>query len=134
MGDLTDPILRSEAATEVFTALAEHCNRQARDKGFWKEDHGHHTTGTKLNLIHAEVSEATEAGRKAQNAYDLGSRWGNSHPSEHIPEFTGTEEELADAVIRILDLARERQCRLWEAILAKLDFNAGREYMHGKNT
>ena len=73
----------------------------------------------RLCLIIGEVSEAVEAIRK------------NITVSEHIPEFTGLEEELADTVICILDLAGQRQLRLGEAIKAKLSYNKTRGYKHG---
>jgi len=53
------------------------------------------------------LSEALEADRNHVEA------------SEHIPEFTGIEEEIADVVIRCLDLADQFELRLPEAILAK---------------
>lgn len=87
-------------------------------QGFW--DNGQDQFGTKIALIHSELSEALEADRK-QIAAD-----------EHIPQFTGVEAELADAVIRILDLAGARRIRLAEAVIAKLQFNLTRPHRHNK--
>lgn len=84
-------------------------------QGFWDSEN----VGEKLALMHSELSEALEADRK-----DL--------PSDKIPGFTGVEEELADTVIRILDFAGHFQLRLAEALHAKLIYNLGREYRHGK--
>ena len=70
-------------------------------------------------LIHCEVAEATE-----------GARHGNP-PSEHIPEFSAIEEEMADIVIRCMDLAGAKGYRLAEAIVAKHGFNKTRPHMHG---
>jgi NTP pyrophosphatase (non-canonical NTP hydrolase) len=75
--------------------------------------------GELLALIHSEVSECLEF-----------LRHGNG-PSDHIPEFSGAEEELADVVIRILDMSCARGWRVGEAILAKRAFNARREHRHG---
>lgn len=75
--------------------------------------------GERLALIHAELSEALEYFRH-----------GNP-PSDHIPEFSGVEEELADAVIRCMDLADERGWSLGSAIVAKMKFNATRLVKHG---
>ena len=75
--------------------------------------------GNAFALIHGEVTEAHEA-----------MRHGNG-PSEHIPEFSGVEEELADVVIRCMDWAAERNYRLAEAIVAKHEFNKTRPYRHG---
>lgn len=75
--------------------------------------------GELMVLMHSEVSEALEAVRH-----------GNP-PSDHIPEFSGTEEEMADVVIRIMDYSAKRGLRLGEAIIAKLHFNYNRGFRHG---
>lgn len=75
--------------------------------------------GTLIALIHSELSEALE-----------GLRHGNPK-SEHIPEFSALEEELADVIIRCMDMAGAKKLRLGEAIIAKHQFNLGREYKHG---
>ncbi|KKL73104.1 hypothetical protein LCGC14_2078290, partial [marine sediment metagenome] len=68
----------------------------------------------------SELSEALEA-----------IRHGNP-PDDKIPEFNGYEAELADCVIRIMDVAIARNLRVAEAIVAKMAFNEGRPYKHGK--
>lgn len=86
------------------------------DKGWWKDEGNN---GEKIALVHSELSEMLE-----------GLRHGNP-PSDHIPEFNAAEEEMADVVIRLMDLSTQRGWRLPEAILAKIEFNAGRAYKHG---
>jgi len=49
-----------------------------------------------------------------------------------VPTFSGAEAELADVVIRIMDLAEGRGWRVAEAIVAKMSYNEGRERLHGK--
>lgn len=88
----------------------------ARDHG-WEDPN--QNDGELICLMHSELSEALEA-----------LRHGNP-PSEHIPEFSGVEEELADAVIRIMNYAANKGHRLPEAILAKKEFNRNRPYKHG---
>lgn len=72
-----------------------------------------------LMLIVTELAEACEAHRTGAT-------------SDKIPEFTGVEEELADAVIRIFDTAQRHNLRLGQAIIQKMLFNLSRPYKHGK--
>lgn len=66
-----------------------------------------------LCLIHSEISEAMEGHRK--NLMD-----------DKLPHRRMLEVELADAVIRIADLAGGLDLDLAGAILEKLDYNAKR--------
>lgn len=84
-------------------------------QGFWTSDN----FGEKVALIHSEASEMLEANRK-------------SLTSAHIAGFTGEEEEAADILIRLLDLAAHRGWRLGEAYAAKMKMNLTRPAMHGK--
>lgn len=64
----------------------------------------------KLALIHSELSEALEADRK--NLMD-----------SHLPNRHGTEVELADAAIRLFDLAGAYGMDLAGALVEKLAYN-----------
>lgn len=97
--------------------LCEEQHKRMVEKGFWEKPR---TDIECIALIHSELSEAVE-----------GLRHGNP-PSDHIPEFSAAEEELADAVIRIADLCGARGWRLGEAIVAKMEFNLNRPHKHGK--
>lgn len=76
--------------------------------------------GNKIALMHGELSELHEAIRK------------DIKVSEHIPEFSAIEEEVADTIIRLLDFAGYNELRLAQAIKAKLIYNQSRPYKHGK--
>jgi len=65
----------------------------------------------KLCLIHSEVSEAMEGARK--NLQD-----------DKLPHRKMIEVELADTVIRILDLSGALELDLANAIFEKLEYNA----------
>jgi NTP pyrophosphatase (non-canonical NTP hydrolase) len=68
----------------------------------------------KLCLIHSEISEAMEGHRK--NKMD-----------DHLPHRKSIEVELADAVIRIADLAGALGLDLGGAIAEKMRYNSVRE-------
>lgn len=95
-------------------------HRNSVVKGFHDNDDGSiKEDGLRLMLITSELGEALE-----------GLRHGNP-PDDHIPEFSSLEAELADVVIRCMDMAETKQLRLAEAIMAKMDYNASRPHRHG---
>lgn len=72
---------------------------------------------TKLLLIASEVSEAMEDARKAPYA------------SDGIPR--GFPEELADILIRVLELSGSLGIDIGDAVMKKIEANTGRQYRHG---
>ena len=115
---VTDELCRSIEVIPQELELSEFfgsVHETAQEKGWHDEPR---ETGTWLALMHSELSEALEADRK-----DL--------VSEHIPEFSGLEEELADVIIRIGDFSTLMGLRVVEAMIAKAEFNKGREHKHG---
>ena len=107
-----------EDFVRAFNVVSIAANRISREHGFWDEERN---DGEVMALIHSEVSEALEALRN------------NNPTSNRLVEFTSVEEELADVIIRIMDYAWGNQLSLAQAILAKMEYNEGREFMHGRS-
>ena len=84
-------------------------------KNWWKEGDTKNRLmfSNKLCLIHSEISEAMEGDRKGLK-------------DDHLPHRDMREVELADAVIRIFDLAGAYGMDIGGAIAEKLEYNAQR--------
>lgn len=91
---------------DTLQSLAEECRIRTR--------FGKALVAEKLALIHSEISEAMEGARK--NLMD-----------DKLPHRKMIEVELADALIRILDLAGALHLDLAGAVQEKLAYNAVRE-------
>lgn len=98
--------------------LAERCHKVSRDHGFWEDlsPSDVEVVLAKLCLIHSEVSEACEGIR--ENIAD--------------DEKGGLGEELADTIIRCLDLAEARGINIEQLMVNKITENEHRQHMHGK--
>jgi NTP pyrophosphatase (non-canonical NTP hydrolase) len=95
------------------------CFGASTKAGWWHNKDGSpvkanpYAFSNKLCLIHSEISEAMEADRKGLM-------------DDKIPHRRGAEVELADAVIRIFDLAGAYGMDLGSAIAEKMAFNESR--------
>jgi hypothetical protein len=121
------------AYVDAGEAMSVAAHKQARHSGFWDdsdklqalaEAHGmgrycHLIRNSNLReLMISEIGEWCDGERK-----DL--------PSEKIPGFSNAEEEAADLQIRLMDYSGARMPRLWQAVIAKMRYNATREFRHG---
>lgn len=136
---------------EIKDAIAE-AHNTAVEKGFWKEDWN---LGEKLMLITSELGEALEAVRtgkevnRAQFDLETQEAWENFSTKSTTPitleEYSNVfvesfkknikdsfEDELADAAIRLFDLAGKMNVDLDFHIRKKMDYNKTRERLHGK--
>ena len=154
MTDITpNPHIDNEAITAENTirgmmALSKWSHSINRKNGFWDDwelvsgdNPVHLSIGTsearhrlrimfineKLMLTVSELAEAMEGIRK-----------GGIETDDKLPQFTNLAVELADAMIRIMDLAEGIELvdengtnEVLAALVQKLKINAGRGYKHG---
>ncbi len=129
----------------MINKLSEEIHENAIKKGFYESEKN---IGEMLCLIHSEVSEALEADRK--NKYsNVANEWyikgmadknyGATFYNDDVfkESFEKTvkntfEDELADIMIRVMDLAGYKGIDLESHIKAKMRYNALREHKHGK--
>jgi hypothetical protein len=100
--------------------LVNTCHGASKAAGWWHDLHTgeplpltQERVGDKLMLIVTEIAEAKEGHRKSLN-------------DDHLPGRLMVEVELADAVIRIADLAGVLRLDLAGAVIDKLAYNSNR--------
>lgn len=116
----------NSATIAAAGAMLQHaCHNAAANSGWWIDTETGEDVrnwppkffklwvGTKLALVHSEVSEGLEGHRKGLM-------------DDKLPQRSMLEVELADTVIRICDLAGGLSLDLGGAIAEKLAFNAQR--------
>lgn len=98
-----------------FNEVVDSCYSDSVARGWWDNlnPFDPYVFATKMALIHSEVSEALEGGRKGSM-------------DDHLPHRKAEEVELADACIRIFDLAKARQLDILGAIIEKQTYNKHR--------
>lgn len=105
------------------------CHKIAVEKGWWDNERSPLESAA---LIHSEISEYVE---------DIRNGWGPGEWSLQpinqagMPNVTGKPVgpavELADALIRIFDLAHFHKIDLEEMLEVKTEYNKTRPYRHG---
>lgn len=128
---------------ELGSAIAENAIAHGFKKRGERRDFG-----SVIALIHSEISEAFEEyrdGRAGNEIYfncpthgdvDINVTFAQDlahcEKCQAICKPEGIPVELADALIRILDLAVEQSANLDIAVAWKMAYNATRPYKHGK--
>ena len=95
----------NEKAT--LQAIVDKIHGANRAAGWWDNPR---ETGTLLCLVHSEISEAMEGDRKKLQ-------------DDHLPHRPMIEVELADAVIRIFDMAGGLGLDVAGALAEKFEYN-----------
>lgn len=137
--------VNEDVIVSSINVLQYACHKIANDHGFWKDEDEllsfieHNTedqsstslkfknrikllfNNEKIALEMSELAERLECLRKNPEGKD-----------EHCPEFFNVEIEIADLIIRALDFASRRNLRVGEALLAKMEYNKSRPFLHGK--
>jgi len=113
LGRMQEVVQRDDAKSIVSKSaanLVSMCHGLARDCGWWA---GKREVPTMLMLCVSELAEAMEGDRKGLN-------------DDHLPNRSMLEVELADAAIRIFDMAGGFNLDIGGAIAEKLAYNSGR--------
>lgn len=115
--------------------LSKEINENAEAKGFWELGYN---LGEKMLLIVTEVAEMCEAHRvKKITTTSMDAVNGLVDDEDFKRHFLANvkdsfEDEMADVVIRVFDMAYKLNIPLEKHIIAKMRYNKMRPYKHGK--
>lgn len=120
----------------MLNELSKKIYEANKEKGFWDKERN---VGELLMLVTSELGEAMEAHRKGKfanwklyEAVDQTNRPNHDAFSFHNTIKDTFEDEIADAVIRLLDLSAGLNIDIEKHIEAKLKYNVSRPKLHGK--
>jgi len=122
----------------MINELAKEIHELNKARGFYETEKN---IGEMLCLIHSEVSEALECDRNGKSqknsAYSMEEVMAEVQDQHFKRQFElqvkdSFEDELADIMIRVMDLAAFKKIDLEAHIYAKLRYNSLRPYRHGK--
>ena len=107
----------------MLNELSEEIYQNNKEKGFWDKERN---VGEMLMLVTSELGEAMEAHRKG--------RFANLESYEEFEDAIKDtfEDEIADSVIRLLDMCGGLGIDIDTHVRLKLEYNKTRERLHGK--
>lgn len=105
--------------------LAKGIHQTAIEHGWWEEERNF---AESLALIHSEVSEVLEDWRHGKNITSIIYETG---PHSGLTKPCGIPVELADIIIRVLDLCGHYNIDIDFAVSEKTEYNKLRPYRHG---
>jgi NTP pyrophosphatase (non-canonical NTP hydrolase) len=119
----------------MINKLSKQIHENNKAKGFYE---GEKNIGEMIALIHSEVSEALEAHRKGERVHLDPNKKFSENDTIFKEEFElivkdSLEDELADSIIRLLDLSGYLGIDIEKHIELKVRYNTLRPYKHGKN-
>lgn len=139
---------------QALNELAREVYKNAVDHGFYEAEMDmidavggdldrsialqHFVFAQRIALIHSELSEALEADRNNRFARNVGTveialERNTSYESVFRAAIKDSvEDEIADALIRILDLCAARNIDIGTHVRLKMAYNSGRPRKHGK--
>ena len=103
-----------------INSLQKEIHKNAVSHGWWDSKR---EFGTLIALCHSELSEALEENRKGIPI--------NQTYYTESGKMEGVPSELADTVIRIMDICEYYGIDLEKVILEKHEYNKDREFRHG---
>lgn len=110
----------------TFAGMQEQAYEISKSRG-WYQSEAENIAG-KIALIHAELSEALEEYRDD----NMELYFDEDHPNEAgLAKPEGFGIELADTVIRIMDLSQYLSIDLEYLIKLKMEYNKNRTFRHG---
>lgn len=115
----------------TLNELGNRAFENAKAKGFHDNPQN---VATRLMLIVSELSEAMEADRKDKHAPPTSELDYKSFDAAMFQMAVKDtfEDELADALIRLVELAASQGIDLDTHVAMKMQYNTTREYKHGK--
>lgn len=133
----------------MINKLGIEIHKNSKVKGFYDDKFN---MGEKISLIHSEVSEALEADRKevyaSTNLRTKPEWWIEALADKNFSQSLNNdsifkaqfenlvkdtfEDELADIMIRVMDLAAFKGIDLESHVKSKIRYNSLREHKHGK--